>query len=84
MLNYHVYATIREQENDWAPLGFSDVIMNLVAYVFECDAFLILMDSPSFQWELALETQAKFIPLTSKYSEDITNKDFCKSSALRK
>lgn len=49
MLNYHVHATIREQENAWAPLGFSDVIMNLMAYVFECDAFLILMDSPSFQ-----------------------------------
>lgn len=66
LLNYHVDKTIKEQENGWASLGFRDVIMSLTSYVFECDTFLILMDSRSIQKELALETQAKIIPLTSK------------------
>lgn len=49
MLNYHVDAMIKEQENGWASVDFSDVITNPTAHIFECDAFLILMDSPSFR-----------------------------------
>jgi hypothetical protein len=69
--------TIKGEKDCWAPLGFGDVMPGLMAFMFVWDAFLILVDSPFFQRELALETQAKIIPLTSKHSEDTINKYFC-------
>lgn len=59
MLNHHVDAAIKEQENGRASVDCSDVMTNPTPHIFEWDAFLILMDSPSFQRELALETHAK-------------------------
>lgn len=48
MLKYHVDAMNKEQVNGGVSVDFGDVIAILTAYVYECDAFLTLMASPSF------------------------------------
>lgn len=73
MLKYLVDTTIKEQRDCQASLGFGDVVLGLMAVVFVQGALLSLVDLPFFQRELALETQAKIIPLTSKHSEETIN-----------